>query len=82
MGWLDASAPFGLAMFVGSMGLMEGRSTGEIKQKYSDVSLPHVERDLQLVLTAYNQVFVPAILANWQVWPLVQAVNFRFMPLK
>ena len=26
-------------------------------------------------------MFVPAILANWTVWPFIQLVNFRFMPL-
>lgn len=28
------------------------------------------------------QMFAEALLANWQVWPVVQLVNFRFMPLK
>ncbi|WFD34736.1 hypothetical protein MCUN1_001580 [Malassezia cuniculi] len=59
-----AFAPFGLALFVGSMGLMEGhRSVESLGQKFHDV-------------------YVPALLANWQVWPLIQLVNFRYMPLR
>lgn len=26
--------------------------------------------------------FLPALCANWMVWPLVQAVNFTYMPLR
>lgn len=26
-------------------------------------------------------MFIPALKANWQVWPVIQLVNFRFMPL-
>ncbi|KZT74839.1 hypothetical protein DAEQUDRAFT_742290 [Daedalea quercina L-15889] len=55
-------APIGLAIFIGSMGIMEGRDKTHIRQKYSDM-------------------FVPAIITNWQVWPLAQFINFRFMPL-
>lgn len=32
------SAPFGLAMFVGAMGLMEGLDFQGVKRKFSDVS--------------------------------------------
>ncbi|KAK0551317.1 hypothetical protein OC861_002409 [Tilletia horrida] len=56
-------APFGLVMFVGSMGIMEGRSLSGIKDKFSEM-------------------YFPALLANWQLWPLVQLVNFRFVPLR
>ncbi|PWN88285.1 hypothetical protein FA10DRAFT_268488 [Acaromyces ingoldii] len=57
-------APFGLAMFVGSMGLMEGRHSYEaLSEKFSDV-------------------YVAALVANWKLWPLVQTINFRFMPLR
>ncbi|KAN0065875.1 hypothetical protein ACQY0O_001006 [Thecaphora frezii] len=35
-----------------------------------------------LPLTDIPQMYSSALLANWQVWPLVQLVNFRFMPLK
>ncbi|KAE8209963.1 hypothetical protein CF327_g6113 [Tilletia walkeri] len=56
-------APFGLAMFVLSMGIMEGRSFSGIKDKFSDM-------------------YFPALIANWQLWPAVQLVNFRFVPLR
>jgi len=55
-------APIGLSIFIGSMGLMEGRDIPGVKQKYADM-------------------YKPAIIANWEVWPVVQLVNFRFMPL-
>ncbi|KDQ54727.1 hypothetical protein JAAARDRAFT_181270 [Jaapia argillacea MUCL 33604] len=55
-------APIGLTLFIGSMGIMEGRDRAHIRGKYRDL-------------------FAPAIVANWQVWPLAQLVNFRFMPL-
>jgi len=29
----------------------------------------------------FEDIFVPAILANWKVWPFAQFVNFRYMPL-
>ncbi|KZT06761.1 uncharacterized protein LAESUDRAFT_678725 [Laetiporus sulphureus 93-53] len=55
-------APIGLAIFIGSMGIMEGRDRPHIRRKYA-------------------QLFYPALIANWQVWPLAQLINFRFMPL-
>lgn len=55
-------APIGLAVFLGSMGLMEGHDQGHIYAKFSDI-------------------YQPALLTNWKVWPLAQFVNFRFMPL-
>jgi len=55
-------APAGLVVFMGSMGIMEGRSREQIQQKYSDI-------------------FMPALIANWKVWPLAQLINFRYMPL-
>lgn len=55
-------APIGLALFIGSMGIMEARDGPHIRRKYADM-------------------FVPAIIANWQVWPLAQLINFRFMPI-
>lgn len=27
-------------------------------------------------------MYAEALVANWQVWPLVQLINFRFVPLK
>jgi hypothetical protein len=32
-------APFGLVLFIGSMGIMEGRTTQDLKEKYQDVRL-------------------------------------------
>ncbi|KAI0690678.1 hypothetical protein BC835DRAFT_1434334 [Cytidiella melzeri] len=55
-------APVGLALFLGSMGIMEGRDRQHIKGKFNDL-------------------YAPLLAANWQVWPLAQLVNFRFMPL-
>jgi protein Mpv17 len=54
--------PSQLALFIGSMGYMEGRDSAHVRDKYRDM-------------------FGPAIRANWQVWPLAQLVNFRYMPL-
>ncbi|KAK0533296.1 hypothetical protein OC834_002284 [Tilletia horrida] len=56
-------APFGLFMFVLSMGVMEGRSFSGIQDKFSEM-------------------YFPALLANWQLWPAVQLINFRFVPLR
>lgn len=33
------------------------------------------------IKSKYKDMFFPALLANWQVWPLAQLVNFRYMPL-
>lgn len=55
-------APIGLAVFLGSMGVMEGRDGAHIRGKYKDL-------------------YRPALIANWKVWPAAQFVNFRFMPL-
>ncbi|KAF8326227.1 uncharacterized protein EI90DRAFT_3031214 [Cantharellus anzutake] len=55
-------APTGLAIFIGSMGFMEGRNAAGVQKKFADM-------------------YKPAIIANWQVWPLAQLVNFRYMPL-
>jgi len=37
-------------------------------------SLPAIRRK-------FIDLYPPAIKANWTVWPLIQFVNFRFMPL-
>ncbi|KAI0336049.1 hypothetical protein GY45DRAFT_1402533 [Cubamyces sp. BRFM 1775] len=55
-------APIGLALFIGSMGVMEGRDPKHIGERYKDL-------------------YKPALIANWQVWPLAQLINFRYMPL-
>jgi len=55
-------APIGLGIFIGAMGLLEGRSPRQIKERFQDL---------------YGSL----LLANWQLWPLAQLVNFRYMPL-
>ncbi|OCF34395.1 hypothetical protein I316_03909 [Kwoniella heveanensis BCC8398] len=50
-------------LFVGSMGIMEGRGGDEIQQKFSDM-------------------YIPALIANWKVWPLIQTINFKLMPIQ
>jgi len=29
----------------------------------------------------FEDIFRPALLANWKIWPAAQFINFRFMPL-
>lgn len=36
---------------------------------------------LPAIQQKYVDLFPPAIKANWTVWPIIQVVNFRFMPL-
>ncbi|EIW71354.1 hypothetical protein TREMEDRAFT_67721 [Tremella mesenterica DSM 1558] len=55
-------APIGLILFVGSMGLMEGR-------------------DLTGVGDKFQEMYWPALMANWKVWPLLQTINFTAVPL-
>ncbi|KAJ7783543.1 hypothetical protein DFH07DRAFT_788131 [Mycena maculata] len=55
-------APIGLIAFIGSMGVLEGRTRKQIAQKYSDL-------------------FMPTMVTNWSVWPAIQCINYRFMPL-
>ena len=59
-----AFAPFGLALFVGSMGVMEGR------------------RSLSALEDKFRDVYGPALLANWKIWPALQMLNFSIMPLR
>jgi len=39
-------------------------------------------KNTQEVKEKFQDMYLPAILANWKVWPLVQAINFRLMPLQ
>jgi len=55
-------APAGVAVFIGAMGIMEGRSPAQINQKFGDI-------------------YLPALSANWKIWPVAQLINFRYMPL-
>jgi protein Mpv17 len=36
---------------------------------------------MESIKLKYVNLFPPAIRANWTVWPIIQFVNFRFMPL-
>jgi len=38
-------------------------------------------RDMAGVKQKFSDMYTRAIVANWRVWPLVQLVNFRYMPL-
>ncbi|CDO72443.1 hypothetical protein BN946_scf184977.g144 [Trametes cinnabarina] len=38
-------------------------------------------RSVEHIKQRYQDLYKPALIANWQVWPLAQLVNFRFMPL-
>ena len=46
-------------------------------------SMGYMERgSIDGVQAKFGEMYIPALLANWQLWPLVQLVNFRYMPLK
>ncbi|SNX87262.1 related to SYM1 - protein required for ethanol metabolism [Melanopsichium pennsylvanicum] len=46
-------------------------------------AMGYMERgSLDGVKAKFGEMYIPAMLANWQLWPLVQLVNFRYMPLK
>ncbi|KAJ7225738.1 hypothetical protein GGX14DRAFT_422047 [Mycena pura] len=38
-------------------------------------------RNRKQIAQKYSDLFVPTLVTNWSVWPLLQIVNFRFMPL-
>jgi len=38
-------------------------------------------RSNEQIAQKYQDMFLPALLTNWKVWPLAQLVNFRYMPL-
>eukprot|EP00775_Hariotina_reticulata_P011680 gene11680-11823_t len=52
--------PFGMALFLGGMKVLEGRP-GEVKQELQSKMLP-------------------ALLANWKLWPAAQLINFALIP--
>lgn len=72
------------------MGFMEYGTLEGIKVKFSDVSIAvvtnhlskHFTHDPLLHLPLHRQMYVPALLANWKVWPAIQLANFRFVPLR
>lgn len=66
-----------LAFFVGSMGWMEGRDRVGIQQKYSAYfGFPGKEEKLTQVMRA-EDMFAPAIIANWKVWPAIQVCPLK-----
>ncbi|KZT21716.1 hypothetical protein NEOLEDRAFT_1099047 [Neolentinus lepideus HHB14362 ss-1] len=38
-------------------------------------------RDATHIKRKFKDIYTPALIANWQVWPIAQLINFRFMPL-
>lgn len=38
-------------------------------------------KDAQHIKGKFKDLYVPLIIANWQVWPPAQLINFRYMPL-
>lgn len=65
-------SPIGLATFFTFMTIAEGSGQKALKRKFMEVS----------PLRDYSfQGYLPALKANYCVWPVVQIVNFSFMPL-
>lgn len=56
-------APFGIASFYVSMGVLQGHSWDNIKDEL-------------------RSKYYTTMVGNYMVWPAVQIVNFRFMPLE
>ena len=71
-------APLGLTMFVGSMGLMEGKSGGELSEKFQHMFW----RTSLSPSIPYHADMIAAMVANWKVWPIIQAVNFSVIPFQ
>lgn len=38
-------------------------------------------RDVAGIKQKFFDMYTPAMIANWRVWPVIQLVNFRYMPL-
>ncbi|KAF8480945.1 hypothetical protein DFH94DRAFT_436166 [Russula ochroleuca] len=38
-------------------------------------------RDSKHIRGRFEDIYQPALLANWKIWPAAQFINFRFMPL-
>ncbi|KAF8499167.1 hypothetical protein F5888DRAFT_1611732 [Russula emetica] len=38
-------------------------------------------RDIKHIRGRFEDIYRPALLANWKIWPAAQFINFRFMPL-
>jgi hypothetical protein len=75
---------------------MEGKNTEQLKEKFSDVgalAASHIRtanpsHRCTCVRTPFPSTapapnsFTAALISNWKVWPLAQAVNFSLMPLQ
>ncbi|KAJ3771535.1 hypothetical protein FB446DRAFT_789503 [Lentinula raphanica] len=38
-------------------------------------------RSVPQIKQKFSDLYKPALITNWQVWPIAQLINFRFMPL-
>ncbi|KAF8832573.1 hypothetical protein HHX47_DHR1001978 [Lentinula edodes] len=38
-------------------------------------------RTMPQIKQKFFDLYTPALITNWQVWPIAQLINFRFMPL-
>ncbi|KZT61083.1 Mpv17/PMP22 [Calocera cornea HHB12733] len=38
-------------------------------------------KNVQQIRQKYKDMYWSALIANWQVWPAAQLINFRYMPL-
>jgi len=68
-------SPIGLAIFFTFMTLAEGGGQKALKRKFMEV-YPFSE-----TLFLMWQGYLPALKANYCIWPAVQIINFKFMPL-
>ena len=71
-----------LALFIGSMGFMEGRSVPEIKAKYRDMYATALVKNWQVWPIAQVRLLVLQLSKSHTKFGLAyKTVNFRLMPL-
>ena len=58
---------------------MEGKDIKELKEKYNNVSESSWDNYIKSNLN--KKLFLPTLIDNWKIWPLVQTVNFSVIPL-
>ncbi|CAG8563222.1 4074_t:CDS:2 [Ambispora leptoticha] len=82
-------APCFIATFFSVQGVMEGLSRQEIKQKLETVFC--FDNPPLLILSSFNNIltryntfkaYPNALLNNYKIWPAVQLINFRIVPLQ
>jgi hypothetical protein len=61
-----------LAIFIGTMGVMEGRQISGIQKKYGPCPLQMCHLMCQPFVASPADMYRPALIANWEVWPAVQ----------